>query len=254
MFGIQLLNRVLTSILKQHPNSRLSRVLLRDIDARDGTPTGTLTRADRLWRALKATAAAALCFVGAVGASSLSDRFPDSSGSSKLFIGVGLFALMLAFVALGLAVRDLVKAPLSPSSESWSPLTRNSLGRAKTLAMSPPPGPLRRRAHGGMSLHEACYQGRVEVVAQLLESGADPNESADPSERGWVSCAGSSPKPLNCVAIAWTMTEKHVEIARLLIEAGAVVDDSVLRDHAIEMVGNIADWALQRLLDAACGR
>jgi ankyrin repeat protein len=102
-----------------------------------------------------------------------------------------------------------------------------------------------------MNLHEACYQGRVDAVAQLLARGADPNEPADPTEREWITCAGNSPKPLNCVAIAWTMTENHVEIARLLIEHGAVVDDSVLRDHIIEMVGGTADSALRRLLESA---
>ena len=120
--------------------------------------------------------------------------------------------------------------------------------------MSSPPDPQGRREHGGISLHEACYQGRVQVVAQLLASGADPNEPADPTEREWISCAGASPKPLNCVAIAWTMTENHVEIARLLIEHGAVVDDSVLRDHTIEMVGSTADSALRQVFDAARGR
>jgi hypothetical protein len=50
------------------------------------------------------------------------------------------------------------------------------------------------------------------------------------------------------------MTENHVEIARLLIEHGAVVDDSVLRDHTIEMVGGTADSALRRILEAARSR
>src|SRR4051812_3136817 len=101
-----------------------------------------------------------------------------------------------------------------------------------------------------MSLHEACYQGQVGVVAQLLASGADPDEPADPTEREWIAAAGDRPRPLNCVAIAWTMTENHVAIARLLIEHGAVVDDSVLYDHTIEMVGSTADSAFRRLLDA----
>ena len=105
-----------------------------------------------------------------------------------------------------------------------------------------------------MSLHEACYQGRVDVVAQLLASGANPNEPVDPTEREWVSCAGSRPRPLNCVAIAWAMTENHVEIARPLIEHDVVVDDSVLRDHTIEMVGGTADSALRRILEAARSR
>jgi len=105
-----------------------------------------------------------------------------------------------------------------------------------------------------MNLHEACYLGRVDVVARLLGSGANPNESADPTAGEWISCAGSRPRPLNCVAIAWTMTENHVEIATLLIEHGAVVDDSVLRDHTIEMVGGPADSALRRILEAARNR
>ena len=113
------------------------------------------------------------------------------------------------------------------------------------------------QGHDGMSLHEACYQGRIELVAQLLASGANPNEPADPYEREWISSAGSRPTPLNCVAIAWTMTEDHVEIARLLIEHGAVVDGSVLDDHTIEasspplMVGRTTDSALRRILEAA---
>lgn len=102
-----------------------------------------------------------------------------------------------------------------------------------------------------MSLHEACYLGQVDVVAQLLASGADPNEPADPTGREWIAGAGGRPRPLNCVAIAWTMTDNHVEIARLLIEHGAVVDDSVLADHTIEMVGSTADSAFRRLLEAA---
>ena len=112
--------------------------------------------------------------------------------------------------------------------------------------MSPP---VRNR----LSLHEACYQGRIDIVAQLLAGGADPNEPADPNEREWISCAGNRPRPLNCVAIAWTMTENHVKIASLLIEHGAVVTDSVISDHVIEMADPDGpnDIALRRILDAA---
>lgn len=99
-----------------------------------------------------------------------------------------------------------------------------------------------------MSLHEACYQGRLDVVAKLLANGADPHEPADASEREWISCAGGRPRPLNCVAIAWRMTEDHVKIATLLIDHGAVVDDSVLRDHTLEMVGDDIDQELHRVL------
>lgn len=88
-------------------------------------------------------------------------------------------------------------------------------------------------------------------MARLLANGTDPNAPADPTGREWTSCAGPSPKPLNCVAIAWTMTEDHVAIARMLIEHGAVVDETVLRDHTLEMVGSSADSALRELLESA---
>jgi len=105
-----------------------------------------------------------------------------------------------------------------------------------------------------MNLHEACYQGRVDVVTRLLERGADANEPADPTTREWISCAGSRPRPLNCVAIAWTLTEAHLAIARLLIEHGAIVDDSVLMDHVIECAGGTADAEFRRVLEAARSR
>lgn len=116
------------------------------------------------------------------------------------------------------------------------------------------------KSTAGVSLHIACYQGQVEVVARLLASGADPNGPAEPGGYEWISCEGSRPRPLNCVAIAWTMTENHVEIARLLIEHGAIVYASVLEDHNIEsacipsMTGGTADSALRRLLEAARSR
>jgi hypothetical protein len=88
-------------------------------------------------------------------------------------------------------------------------------------------------------------------VTELLAAGADPNGAANASTRVWISSAGSNPKPLNCVAIAWTMTENHVAIARLLIQHGAIVDDSVLTDHNLEMTGSAADIALQNVLAAA---
>jgi ankyrin repeat protein len=110
------------------------------------------------------------------------------------------------------------------------------------------------RDERGMGLHVACYEGRLDVVTELLANGADPNEQADPTAQEWISCAGTHPRPLNCVAIAWTMTENHVEIARLLIKHGAVVDDSVLRDHTIEMEGGTADFALRSVLETALNK
>lgn len=105
--------------------------------------------------------------------------------------------------------------------------------------------------HDEMSLHRACYRGLLDVVARLLASGADPDAPANPSEPEWISCAGQTPKPLNCVAIAWTMTEAHVEIARMLISHGAVVDTTVRDDFAIERASleDPADVAFARLLE-----
>jgi len=54
--------------------------------------------------------------------------------------------------------------------------------------------------------------------------------------------------------IAWEVTENHLHIARLLIEHGATVDDSVLRDHLIEMAGGPHDSPLRRILEAASQR
>ena len=104
--------------------------------------------------------------------------------------------------------------------------------------------------HGYMNLHEAC---KTESMSwpDCLPTERTQNAPADPTGREWTSCAGASPKPLNCVAIAWTMTEDHVAIARMLIEHGAVVDETVLRDHTLEMVGSSADSALRELLESA---
>ncbi|MFK8002106.1 MAG: hypothetical protein AB8H86_21105 [Polyangiales bacterium] len=99
-----------------------------------------------------------------------------------------------------------------------------------------------------LSLHEACYQGKVEDVASLLAAGADPNAPAEATGRKWISCAEGAPRPLNCVAIAWGMTERHLRIASLLIEHGARVDETMIKDHQVEMAGSALDLSFQRLL------
>jgi ankyrin repeat protein len=96
-----------------------------------------------------------------------------------------------------------------------------------------------------MSLHQACYAGQLDVVRALLDAGADPNEPSD--DKAWISAA-TRPRPLNCVAIAWGMTEDHVQIARLLIERGARVDETMITDLTVESMGGLNDAALMDLL------
>ena len=102
-----------------------------------------------------------------------------------------------------------------------------------------------------LSLHMACYRGRLSRVRELLDQGADPNAPANPDEHAWVSCDGKTPRPLNCVAIAHSLTEDHVEIARLLIARGGRVDHTVRRDREVEMLDRKIDRALQQVLLAA---
>ena len=83
------------------------------------------------------------------------------------------------------------------------------------------------------SLHRAVYNGELQRVRELVDSGVDVNARAQPGE-GWITTLGERPRPLNCCAIAWTLTEDHLKIARLLLDRGAVVDDSVRNDWLIE--------------------
>lgn len=104
---------------------------------------------------------------------------------------------------------------------------------------------------GPHDLHAACYFGELDLVRAHLDAGDDPNDPASPAGEEWISAAGPRPKPLNCVSIAPAMTAAHIDIARLLIRRGAVVDDTVLQDHTAEMVGGAADQALRAVLETA---
>ena len=84
-----------------------------------------------------------------------------------------------------------------------------------------------------MDIHQAAYVGDVEVVKGLLKGGIDPNCSHGP-DTNWV----SGTTPLNKVCIAWALTTSHIEVARLLIAYGAVVDDPRFSDLLM--------WVLQR--------
>ena len=55
------------------------------------------------------------------------------------------------------------------------------------------------------------------TLSPSFARGADPNGDAAPGDRWeWISAAGSHPRPLHCVAIAWQYTPEHEEIAKLL--------------------------------------
>jgi len=83
------------------------------------------------------------------------------------------------------------------------------------------------------SLHRAVYAGDLKRVRELIAAGADVNGRAKEGE-GWITALGERPRPLNCCTIAWTLTEDHLEIARLLLESGAVVDNSIRSDWLAE--------------------
>ena len=86
------------------------------------------------------------------------------------------------------------------------------------------------------ALHRAVYDGDLERVRELVDGGADVTARAREGE-GWITAMGACPRPLNCCAIAFTLTEQHLAIARLLIDHGAVVDESVYRDYLAESDG-----------------
>src|SRR2546426_1961102 len=69
-----LLARVLTDLLKRHPNASLSRWLLYEVGVRRGTINRPPTKVDRIWRAGASAATAAVCLGIAVGAIGLTER------------------------------------------------------------------------------------------------------------------------------------------------------------------------------------
>ena len=95
-----------------------------------------------------------------------------------------------------------------------------------------------------MDIHQASYEGNVEVVKNLLQNGVDPNCHHDPTSE-WI----SGPTPLNKVCIAWNLTPAHIEIAMLLIRHGAIVDDSHISDFLAESTLDEIWGLLKQLLD-----
>src|SRR6266571_3414898 len=92
-----LLARVLTDLLKRHPDASLSRWLLYEVGVRRGTINRPPTKVDRIWRAGASAATAAVC------------------------PGIAVFGAMFGFMAALSTIIELARAPFSPSArpEDW---------------------------------------------------------------------------------------------------------------------------------------
>ena len=94
---------------------------------------------------------------------------------------------------------------------------------------------------GGTPLHHAAWWGHGDVVARLLEHGADPQRRAEPgiggTALGWTAHGSfHSPGP-----IAGGGTD-HRRIAELLVAAGAKVEPDMVHAAAPEL----AEWLAER--------
>ncbi len=116
-----LLARVLTDLLKRHPDASLSRWLLYEVGVRRGTINRPPTKVDRIWRAGASAATAAVCLGIAVGAIGLTERVPNFSTSSYVLTGIAVFGAMFGFMAALSTIIELARAPFSPSArpEDW---------------------------------------------------------------------------------------------------------------------------------------
>ena len=94
-------------------------------------------------------------------------------------------------------------------------------------------------------LHRAAYHGRVDVVRHLLALGADPNQPHPRGEVTWV----CGPTPLNKAISAWAVTSDHVQVVRLLLEAGARVESHHFDDHRADSTGSKNDAEILALLN-----
>ena len=101
---------------------------------------------------------------------------------------------------------------------------------------------------GGTPLHHAAWWGHGDVVALLLERGADPHRRAEPgiggTALGWTAHGSfHSPGP-----IAGGGTD-HRRIAELLVAAGAAIEAETIDDADAEL----AEWLRERLEEAGPG-
>ena len=106
---------------------------------------------------------------------------------------------------------------------------------------------------GGTPLHHAAWWGHGDVVALLLERGADPQRRAEPgiggTALGWTAHGSfHSPGP-----IAGGGTD-HRRIAELLVAAGATVEPDMAHAASPELAEWLAEQPRERLRRARLDR
>jgi hypothetical protein len=92
---------------------------------------------------------------------------------------------------------------------------------------------------GGTPLHHAAWWGHGDVVALLLERGADPHRLNDDGSTALAAAAGGSFHSPGPIAGGGT---DHQRIAELLVAAGAQVEPEMVREAAPEL----AEWLQAR--------
>lgn len=95
-------------------------------------------------------------------------------------------------------------------------------------------------AYGWTALMFAAWQGHEDVVKLLLDTGADPNHVSK-----WVAKNTQAPLP-ETTALAQALKNKHLSIARLLLERGAEADSV-----AVAIAGGLEDLSLLQQMHAS---
>jgi len=98
------------------------------------------------------------------------------------------------------------------------------------------------------SLFSAAHEGRLDMVRSLLAAGANVNARATPPHP-WSSAA-SEPTALNCALLALQYNANLVEVVRVLLAAGATVDETHLADFEAESLGDDVSDRIHDLLRA----
>ena len=97
-------------------------------------------------------------------------------------------------------------------------------------------------------LFRAANAGKVDMVKNLLAAGAKVNARAA-RPHAWTSAA-EEPTALNCALTAFQYDAHLLEVVKLLLAAGATVDDTHFADFAAESLGDDLSARIQALLEA----